>query len=297
MDENTVDRLLPAIPADITLLPDGSPLDEENIQSIRRSRAREWAQADFHDPADVQAWMAAGVVSAKIAGIARKRGYRPGDPWVPTGYGHRHDWHNYRGEPVARRFTARANRRKARCEWLAYRERVAAGDRQLTEMAALLRDNVTAGSGQSGIFNALDVAAVTEAGPDLELVAGAVDAVDIHASASHDLAIATRDHLEAHTPEETARWFADQLRTSVIPSGDTIPLEHWGGTASSWLAREAASMREYIDYIATMSTATRGCLDHLEQAEEANASAILDHAQAALDAADLAWSGLATTRG
>jgi hypothetical protein len=297
MDENTVARLLPAIPADVTHTPDGSPLDEESIQGVRRSRASQWAEAGFRDPVDVHAWMAAGVVSPKIAGIARKRGYRPGDPWVPAGHVHVYDWDNHPGEPVARRSTARTNRRNARRDWLADLERAAIGDRQLAELAALLRANVTAGSGQHGLFGALGIAAATEAGPDPELVAGVVDAVDIHTSASYDLAVATRDHLEVHTLEETASWFADQLRTSVIPCGDTIPFEHWSGTAGSWLAREAESMCEYVHYMGTMTRAVRGCLDRLEQAEEANASVALDRAQAALDAADLAWSGLATARG
>lgn len=152
--------LLEVIPADVTTDPDGEPLDEETCQAIRRSRARQWALAGFTDPVEVGAWIQTGVVIPEIAETARRRGFRPGDPWVPRGWGGSSSaqWRRGGQEPVAGPVQRRRNRRQARAAWTERQQRHAEGQAHQDRAAAALREIVIAGSGSSATFSAFDLA-------------------------------------------------------------------------------------------------------------------------------------------
>lgn len=299
-DESDLDAvaaaLLDVIPADVTTGPQGEPLDAETIADVRRIRARDWAKAGHRDPQRVRAWIAAGVVNQHVARLAEKRGYRPGDPWVPKGFGATvptGEWSERDAmyEKPAGRIRALQNRRRAARSWFEQQARIAASNAELQGVSDIIRDQGTPGSGSGNYLIALDYAAFGGGNVDPDLVAGALlDLVD-QARATRRLGEETRDRLG--DPLAPA-WLEREMTARRMPNYDVPPLADYDGPPEQWLRAQGRVWREYVDYLLLeLNEVVDKHLAELTEPERLTAQQHLDTARADCHGAREAWTRIA----
>jgi hypothetical protein len=289
--DQVVDALFPVILADIAVDSHEEKADAAGVADVRRHRAMEWAIAEYTDPARVRAWIAAGVVDPWVARRAERLGYRPGDPWVPTGWVHSLEWSDRqaRAEPQAGRLRAMRNRRRAKRRWKAEQEAqewLHANAEQQTESAMLMLREVTvprSGSGSSLV--ALDLAAGAALDVDSSLVVGAL--VNLVGRAGEVRELGERVLGRLRDPD-TAQWLEREVAARGLPVQDTIALESYRDP-TQWLRREADSWCGYVDNLNSFMTQVREQLHLLTEGERRIAEQHLATAQVDSLAARAAW--------
>jgi hypothetical protein len=292
--EQVAVALLRAIPADITTDAQGEPLDDDSIAEVQRMRAGDWARAGHRDADRVQAWIAAGVVSEWVALLAEKRGFRPGDPWVPTGFGAAEpsgEWSEYaaRYEDPAGRFQVRRNRRRAARAWRLLQTRIGWSEAALQDAAEMIRASAVPGAGDGRYLTALMLVAGTDsADPDLTASA-LLDIVD-QARAVRQLGEETRDR---RGDPLTPAWLEREMVARGLPTGDTCPLRDYPGSQEQWLDGEARSWCEYVDYLDRHLDVVRKNLPRLTGPERATGERQLDTAKTDCVMARTSWSAVA----
>jgi hypothetical protein len=288
------DALFAVIPGDVTESADGGELDADSIAGIRRQRAANWARAGHTDPARVRAWITAGVLDEWVARRAERLGFRPGDPWVPKGFFvNDPEWSMVQAsnEEYASSLQVLINRRQARRRWREKQLEAAAGVGRLERVAAILRNDAMPGSGDGRSLVALDFATGTHAGPDPELVAGAVVDVVDRATVIRELG---EQVLERRHDPLTPAWFEREMAARALPTGDTIPLEHYAGDPEQWLRSEAESWCDFLGYLSNSIMDISGHLAVLSEPEQRTAEQQLASALADCAAARAAWTTIST---
>lgn len=138
------------------------------------------------------------------------------------------------------------------------------GQQRLDLVAAVVRYDVMAGSGSTGLLAAYDLAAASSSGPDPELVAGAgaVDAISSQAAYLDNLATAAATRLPADGPTGAARWArSGSPVTSAVPSAPSVSEGHRDGRLLRCVAGQLLEARmdeiEGADEIRDVATVWR----------------------------------------
>ncbi len=95
-----------------------------------------------------------------------------------------------------------------------------------------------------------------------------------------------------HDPR-TPAWLEREMKARNLPTGDTIPLKLYAGTPDQWLHEEAASWREYLDYVKPQVDKLVEHVSQLTEPESTSTQQRLAAAKADWQAARTVWALIA----
>jgi hypothetical protein len=271
-DPHVIAAIAAVIPDSIQPLCPG----EEPRESLAIDLASSWVAQGFADPQQVAAWIKVGVLSPQKARKAEYFGFRPGDPWVGTGWGtdlllYAPEYTKYlrRDAPPLSGTEKWQHRRAAKREWRKRQQQIERRKAQFVHVVGVLEQLGDETGDAAWSAHALSFGEMAGTDPAPETVLRVFSKFVAQAHTIRELALFAQERLgEVDMPvalhDETERR-GMRNHDNYFYDVSTSPLE--------WLRSEITDWFSYLEYLDDQLESARSGLRVLEPREAETAAA------------------------